>query len=400
MDQGSTGQATGSPPRVLMATVHDWASPLRLGCHHLAEGLVRAGCEVGFISGAVSPIQILRDRRDYADRWRRRKAAGETHWGGRLWAYTPLSLLTPHNAPLLRSGALQRDWHRLTVPNVIRMVREHGFADVDLLYIDSPAQIFWLDRIRSTRSVARIADRLAGFPGISPGVLTLERELIRSVDIVACSAHLIVEDVTALGARRTLHLPNGVDFDHFNLADRARPKDLASITRPIALYVGEMAHWFDFSLINQLTESMPDVSFVFIGPDRMARARLTSRGNVHILGRRPFEVLPAYLWNADVGLIPFDVAGHADLVNAVHPLKLYEYLACELPVVATEWDELSRLRSPAILCSGVSEFESAIRGVLSRPPAPSEGVAFARRADWSGRVRTLLMAAGISLPSL
>lgn len=386
-------------PRVLMATIHDWGSSLRLGCHHLAAGLAEAGCDVAFVSSAISPVQLLRDHDAFSERRQRRARGGETLYDGRLWAYTPWSLLTPHNAPMLRSRSLHRAWHHLTVPNVVRTVRGHGFGKVDLLYIDAPTQLFWLDKVEYGTSVARIGDRHAGFPGVSSRVLEMERELIRRVDIVACSAVLIVDDVAAMGARRTLDLPNGVDFRHFNAGDRSLPADLAVIPRPIAIYVGEMAHWFDFRLVNETAKAMPDVSFVFIGPDRMARTSLEQRANIHVLGRRPFDALPGYLWNADVGLIPFDVEGHASLVDAVHPLKLYEYLACGLPVVAARWDELQRLNSPAALYRGVGDHVAAIRAAIAAPLDPSAGIEFARKADWSSRVRLLLDATVGSGPS-
>lgn len=381
-----------------MATFHDWWSPLRLGCHHLAEGFVRAGCDVAFVSSAISPVQLVRDQRDFRDRLGRRRQGVEEQLDGRLWAHTPIALLTPHNVPLLRSRLLHREWHRLTVPNVVRAVRNRDFADVDLLYIDTPTQVFWLDRVGCRTSVARIGDRFAGFRGLAAPVLELEAELVRGVDTVACTAQLIMEDVQRMGARQVLHLPNGVDFEHFHLGDRSRPTDLYGIPRPIALYVGEIAEWFDFALVNQLTETMRDVSFVFIGPDRMARARITSRDNVYIIGRRPFEALPSYLWNADAALIPFDVAGHRDLVDAVHPLKLYEYLACGLPVVATRWHELERLGSPATLCDRRDDFGASLREAIAHPPSPEEGFEFARRSDWSNRVSQLLESTGVRVP--
>ena len=288
---------------------------------------------------------------------------------------------TTHHSSVV--GPVDGEWYRLSVPNVVRAVRERGFGEVDLLYIDSQIQLFWLDRVRHRYSVARVGDRYAGFTGISPQVLDLQHELIRSVDIVACSSGAIVEDLQREGVLNTLHLPNGVDYHHFgdSCADRSRSSSTRSRTR-YTIYVGDMADWFDYELVNRLTEALTEVSFVFVGPDRMARARLTPRDNVHILGRRPFEDLPAYLWNADVGLIPFDVRSNAELVHAVHPLKLYEYLACELPTVASRWDELERLASPALLCDDLDGFRRAIVDVIAEPPDPAAGRVFAEHADW------------------
>ena len=153
-----------------------------------------------------------------------------------------------------------------------------------------------------------------------------------------------------------------------------------------------MAEWFDFATLGRLVEAMPNISFVLIGPDGLARERLMPRSNLHILGPKSFVDLPAYLHNVDVGLIPFDVQAYPALVHAVHPLKLYEYLACGLPVVATRWQELERLASPAILCDSDTDFETAMRKALADPPDPRIGRDYARAADWRGRVELILAA--------
>jgi hypothetical protein len=102
------------------------------------------------------------------------------------------------------------------------------------------------------------------------------------------------------------------------------------------------------------------------------------------------EDLPRYLHNADVGLIPFAARDHPDLVDGIHPLKLYEYLACGLPVVASSWAEIRGMGSPAILCQNVDDHVLTIRSTLETPPEPAAGLLFARNADWSIRARTLL----------
>jgi glycosyltransferase involved in cell wall biosynthesis len=392
----SSSAERGARPRILMASLHDWDGPLTLGSHHLARGLVAAGWEVAYVSNGVSPAHVLRDPVEFRRRVAKHSRSGHDALDGRLWAYTPFALLTPHNRALLRSGLVHHNWQRTTVPNLVAAVRSHGFLDVDLLYIDSPLQAFWLDKVSFRVSVARVVDRSSGFHGVAGKLLELERHLIRSVDLVAYTAKALERDILAMGARRALHLPNGVDFEHFAGGSAVRPDDLREIPSPIAVYVGDMAKWFDFATVGQVAERLPDVSFVFIGPDRLAREMLPARRNVHILGPRPFAELPAYLHNSDVGLIPFDVQRFPDAVNAVHPLKLYEYFACGLPVVATRWDELERLSSPALLCRGVDQFVAGIGAAIDDPGLVDERIAFARTADWSNRVRSLLEATSVT----
>jgi glycosyltransferase involved in cell wall biosynthesis len=309
---------------------------------------------------------------------------------GHLWALMPVALVTPHNAPVLGSSLVHEHWQRLTLPNLIGAVRRRGFGDLDLLFIESPAQAFWLDAVRYRRSAARVMDRMTGFRRYSAEMQRLEERVVGSVDLVAYSARSLESDVSAMGAKATLHLPNGVDYRLFAEGDASIPEDLAAIPSPRAIYVGAMDDWFDFVTMNEVAEWMPDVSFVFIGPDGLARQRLRERPNVHLLGPRPHPSLPGYLHNADVGLIPFDAAGSPALVNAIHPLKLYEYLASGLPVVAARWDELESLGSPALLCGSADEFVASIRSAIAQSPHPSPGREFARRADWAARLTKLL----------
>ena len=238
---------------------------------------------------------------------------------------------------------------------------------------------------------------MAGFAGFTAAMQGMEAALAKRVDLVAYSASALEPSVRALGARRTYHFPNGVDVDHFAMADRSMPADFAGIPRPIAIYVGALDDWFDYPAMDAMTAALPGVSFVLIGPPEAARARLAARANLHLLGRRPYGEIPRYLHNADVGLIPFDAAGHPDIVSAIHPLKLYEYLACGLPVVATRWEEIERLAGPAILCESAADHVAGISRALAAPRGPAEAVAYARRADWRERVGGLLMALDLPL---
>ncbi|MBI5529688.1 MAG: glycosyltransferase [Deltaproteobacteria bacterium] len=382
---------TAEPKRVLMTSGHHWSSTFRLGTHHLASGFLRRGWEVAFVSNPVSPLHVFSaNRRDVLERARIFAAGGRGYCDGRLWTYVPGALVAPTNKPLLRSEWVCRNWQSTTLPSIGRVLRRSGFGEVDLLYFDSPVQAGLLTRVAHRRSVFRIADRMDGFSSFAPAFVTMQRELAGRVDLVIYSARSLASYVEALGPRNSMLVPNGVDFRHFAEGRRETPPEYGSIPRPRAVYVGAMDEWFDFELVSRAAAEMPHVSFVLIGPDRIARARLASLPNLHVLGARPFDKVPSYLHHADAGIIPFDVAGHARLVHTVNPLKLYEYMACGLPVVAAAWRELEEAKSPARLYQDSGGFMNALRDALETPGDRGAAIEFARKADWDERVGELI----------
>ncbi len=54
-------------------------------------------------------------------------------------------------------------------------------------------------------------------------------------------------------------------------------------------------------------------------------------------GYRPHEELPTWARYFEVRIIPFEVRG---VTRAANPIKMYEYLASGLPVVATDLPEV------------------------------------------------------------
>ncbi len=379
--------------KVIMACSNYWTSPLQVGSHQIAKVFVKKGWEVAFLTDPISALHPLKGiSQDLKDRYDLYRAGGRRFCDGRLWAYVPGALVTPANQPGLRGDWLHQNWHRLTMPGAVEKVRANGFFGADLLYIDSIYQPHWLTTLNCRQTFLRVPDNHSGFSKFTPAACAAEKKIAQQVDLVGYTAPSLKDYVAGFGPKRTALIPNGVNFQHFAGLARARPADLAKIPRPIAVYVGAIEAWFDFDLLRTLSQRMPDVSFVLIGPEKLAAERLQNLPNVHLLGRRKYDELPAYLQHSDVGIIPFDVKGHATLIDYVNPLKLYEYLACGLPCVSVRWRALEELNSPAILCDTAVEFERGLRAALTPPVARERNVEYARAFDWESQVDKLLAA--------
>lgn len=312
---------------------------------------------------------------------------------GTLTARTPFSLLaTGGRLPRWTSRRL-RNWPQWTVPRLSPLL---GGERPDLLVIDSPFFSFAPGLVEATTVIYRITDHTPGFPDMTPQVLELERAAVGTADLVMVPVQSLAEYARELGARRVVVVPNGVDVRRFTGASPSTALD--HVGRPIAIYVGSLRAWFDAELVNRLVAARPGLTVVVAGPRHDQGARdLRPAPNLVLLGAVPHTDVPGLLAAADLALIPFDVERHRDLVDAVDPIKLYEYCAAGLPVVATRWRALSAIGSPALLADDADSFLSLVDEACRRSEELGrDGRRFASRSDWSRRFDDLMAAAGLT----
>lgn len=215
--------------------------------------------------------------------------------------------------------------------------------------------------------------------------------LLRDAAIVMASGRVLADRVRPVRPDVVL-VRNGVDVDRFRVP-RPRPPDLPGNARPIVGYHGAIAAWFDFDLVAAVAAGMPDVEFVLVGPaDRDVEKRLHEllrAGNVHWLGMRPADEIAGYVAAFDAGAIWFIVD---DLTHAVDPLKLYEYLAAGVPVVATPI--AACVEHPLVATAADPDaMIAALRAALAAKGTPAFDEAAARHAGearWEHRVRPLI----------
>jgi glycosyltransferase involved in cell wall biosynthesis len=232
-------------------------------------------------------------------------------------------------------------------------------------------------------------DDFLDYPGVNHrDWARMEAELLESIDgLIVTSGDLARK---RLNSCPLLHLPHGVDFDHFYnaLACSEPVPALEKIPRPIVGFFGLISEWVDLPLIAHLSEAFPETSFVLIGRADVDLGPLARRPNVHPLGLVPYADLPRHARYFDVGLIPFVLN---NLTRAVNPLKLMEYFALGLPVLSTRLPELESIEGPLRLAVTRSEFTDGLRELLQGLSSfdPGDAIIAARMNTWDQRAEDL-----------
>jgi len=183
---------------------------------------------------------------------------------------------------------------------------------------------------------------------------------------------------------KTFVCKNGVDFSFFEESsrkERSMPPDIEKAEKPLVGYIGAVAGWIDWKLIQYLASSKK-FSIVFAGPFHGINQIPVVSENVHFLGRKDYNALPDYLSFFDVCIIPFR---KNKLTDACNPIKMYEYLSLGKPVVATNLEEC---RIDLVRCS--NNYQEFYQNILDSLITQTDEeirrrINFARENSWEKR---------------
>lgn len=313
-----------------------------VGSHHLAKGFASQGHTVTHLSPAVTPAHasLLKHpfERERLSRWWR---------GGRLINgvrdVIPGALLTWGMAR--RLGSPYERYGRGVYRSAMRQLQRAGSPAPDLIFIDEPRLGYLLRAWPKARVIYRPTDLYAQIRG-DLSITEAERAVIARADAFIATSEPVAAHLRAMGASDVLVLENGVDLAHFTSGpDYDVERELPPTPR--AVYAGALDHRFGVDSLEQAARDNPAVNFVVIGPaSKDIGARLAPLPNVHQLGAIPYEKLPSYLRRCQLALLPLS----ADPSNRGRsPMKIFEYAALGLSIVATATEELERRRLPFLL---------------------------------------------------
>jgi glycosyltransferase involved in cell wall biosynthesis len=210
----------------------------------------------------------------------------------------------------------------------------------------------------------------------------IERYLVRNANLVIATNSILLEKLKQMGAEKVPIVPNGVDMESL----RQKQGSVRSLEKG-AITIGYFGHltesWFDWDLVFNTASRKKDWVFHIIGYGEPSGLNFPE--NVRFWGKVEHRELPSYAHSWDVAIIPFK---EGKLTQAVDPIKLYEYLFLELPVVVTNMAHLQGI--PGVFSCSREDFEETLHLAKETAFNPTDVERFIQNNTWGKRVDQIL----------
>lgn len=330
---------------------------------------------------------------------RRGKVPSGTLWPGPVSEKVPG--LYVYHTPLVWPRTARKpfgEWTHQAFVRAVHRVMERLEMASPILWLFLPDMGDLIGEFGERLVVYHVVDDYTGYTGVSeamrPVLREMERQVMALADVVFVTSEALLEQKRVL--HPNVHLvPNGVDYAAFTAARSSVPPGITALPGPVVGYVGAINDKVDVALILRVAQAYPDWMILLVGPVGVttkegyaAIEALHKQPNVHFTGRVAVEDVPAYVWACDVCLLPYHVN---DWTRHIDALKLYEYLACGKPVVATGIPAARKFGEVVYVAERDADFVSFIGHALNEcdPTLATRRQAIAAQNTWDERIERL-----------
>lgn len=388
---------------IIIVGLQDWDTPIGSNCKNIALEFARDN-RVLYVNYPLDMITFLREKgnpniRKRIDAITSRKAQ-ISEVQKNLWSFYPANLISSINwiaSPSLFNYLNKRN-NRSFAKEIKRAAKRLGFSNYILFNDNDIFRSFYLkEELQPDMSVYYIRDYLLSVPYWQKHGTRLEPELIQKSDVVVTNS-VYLRNYAARYNSNSHYVGQGCETDLFDPEKQYPvPEELKSVRKPVVGYIGMLASLrLDIQLLISLAEKMPDISFVFVGPEDndFASSRLHNISNVHFLGSREVSRLPEYVAHFDICINPQIVN---DVTIGNYPRKVDEYLAMGKPVVATRTEAMDVFNDHTYLALGADDYAEKITRALQEnsEALKKQRSQFAREHTWENSVAAIYNAMNI-----
>lgn len=332
----------------------------------LAEELAKRH-EVWYVEPTISFLKSAREKSGLC-KGRHRDVSPRLHFlrlDGHFTAYRSLELFDPFGLNTV-SERLQLRWLA---------------AEADAIWVGYPA---WYSVVCEMQGKKLLYDKMDDNARLTRNgllrrlILRDEPKLIRKADCVFVTARRFYEEIRPVNPNTVL-LPNAVSSGF-----PASQEKLCDPRERVFGYVGTIGHWFDFAAIEAILKADEKNQVVLVGP---VEQKSFEHPRLFYLGTVPHEKVAGLIQTFDVCLYPFL---KNELLDTIDPVKIYEYLAMNKPVLAVRSPETEKF-GELVTQYSKSEELWALAGMDLKKPfgTEKERLKFIRENCWETRFKII-----------
>ena len=194
--------------------------------------------------------------------------------------------------------------------------------------------------------------------------------------------------------KQSFVLNNGTDFDGFKKIDVNFTMPPLFPKIPNKKYIGYsggiLKGRMDMDILDRLFTRFPECIFIFVGyyNDRRLIDHIIQHDNAHYIPEIPYTQLQNVISRFDVAIIPH-LVNEGTAGNDL--LKVYEYLACGVPVVSTDCSDVRRFQELINISTDAESFSNNV-GLVINDKHSFDIVAarnYSRLCTWKNRTQLL-----------
>lgn len=257
----------------------------------------------------------------------------------------------------------------------------------DTFFVIGKPSLFALALLNVQKNVRTVYDAMDSFSSFYSGftrraVQRRERELVQRVDELWVTSTRLKQRWIALKPQLKLVL-NALDPSLLPPPWPSPDQKARDKGSKIFGYVGTIADWFDWEWVVSLAAVRTNDLIRLIGPV-FRKPKMELPRNIEFLPECSHAVALGAMRSFDVGLIPFM---RTELTESVDPIKFYEYRALGLPVLSTDFGEMTfRDGAPGIFISkNLGDLAEVAVSALSHVDDVESARSFAADNSWAAR---------------
>lgn len=210
-----------------------------------------------------------------------------------------------------------------------------------------------------------------------------ETQIVDRADLIFVTAQRFYDDICPRNPH-TFIINNAVDSAQV-LSQSTPFTHKSNKEHQVFGYVGMIDHWFDLDAIKVILDSGDRNEVVLVGPNKIPEYH---HPRLHYVGTVEKEAVPTWIDSFDVCLYTFRQTSFLDTID---PVKLYEYLAQNKPILAANSTEVRRFKSNIYTYDTLDELQQRLKEPFFPPFTNNMQVdEFISDNNWNKRVADIL----------